>query len=349
MKGFIHIVEIVIVAMVMFLVLFRFSQIPLPEYGISGTKIKLMGNDALFSLDAKGIDWLNKSMVEESLETIFNETGAVFSLELRNVIKPFIRVGCICSPDELSSIRGALKSFTINNRETEFMVEEISTENPGFSLKYDLIIVGNYSLEPFSSRISGFLGAGRGIIEIRGFSDETELGSVQQNFFGLEWDSGTSGSGPVEFSSHAQNPESGFYNIYKYFYHIPNSSGSLPEKPHLFLNFTAQHIAQKEGRSEGVVLQHASGAPALVVNEKIVGGRGRAAWLSPAKSNDLKDEDMKILLRAVAAWAAGQSYNIIKNPIAKEKAVLHYYSAVKRPENPMFQPIEIVLTLGYIY
>lgn len=59
MKGFIHIIEIIIVSLLVFFVFIQFSYVPSMEITWSGAKLKLQGNDLLFSLDRLDMDWTN--------------------------------------------------------------------------------------------------------------------------------------------------------------------------------------------------------------------------------------------------------------------------------------------------
>jgi|GEM_PF-3745956 hypothetical protein len=56
-KGFIHIMEIIIIVIVMFIVLFQFSLIQTQKSDWSRAKLAIQGYDILFSLDRQGVDW----------------------------------------------------------------------------------------------------------------------------------------------------------------------------------------------------------------------------------------------------------------------------------------------------
>jgi hypothetical protein len=82
-KGFIHIVEIIIISLVMFLIVTQFANIPKIKSDWDRAGLVLQGNDLLFSLDEKGVDWLDSSEVESSLEEFLNETTIQYSLKIR--------------------------------------------------------------------------------------------------------------------------------------------------------------------------------------------------------------------------------------------------------------------------
>jgi len=83
MKGFIHIVEIVIISLVMFLVVTQFSSIPQLKSEWPKTRLMLQGNDLLFSLDKTGIGWLNSTEVEDSFAKALNGTTIQYDLSIK--------------------------------------------------------------------------------------------------------------------------------------------------------------------------------------------------------------------------------------------------------------------------
>ena len=92
-----------------------------------------------------------------------------------------------------------------------------------------------------------------------------------------------------------------------------------------------------------------AGASSMIVNDGAVNGAGRTVWMSVGDDNR---DDRWVLLRAAIAWAAGEDYNMIPGTISNPST----FSAVKVIEenNPlpgtgMYQPIEVVLSLGYIF
>jgi hypothetical protein len=129
MKGFMHIVEIIIIAIVIFVVIMQFLSIPLPEIDWSRTKLGLQANDVLYSLEGMGINWFDKDQLAGNLSLVFNDSNVVYNLKLKNIIKPEILVGCICNDSEKRTVEDLLESFEINGRETKFFVEQINPLN----------------------------------------------------------------------------------------------------------------------------------------------------------------------------------------------------------------------------
>ncbi len=73
MKGFMHIVEIVVMCILLFFVFFQLSETPVMQTDWSTALLTLQGNDLLFSLDQKGIDWLSTESVETEISALIPE------------------------------------------------------------------------------------------------------------------------------------------------------------------------------------------------------------------------------------------------------------------------------------
>jgi len=71
-KGFIHVIEIVVISVLILFAFAQFSYVPSMDTDWTKTKLNLQGNDLLFSLDRSGIDWFD----EESVDNALSETLA---------------------------------------------------------------------------------------------------------------------------------------------------------------------------------------------------------------------------------------------------------------------------------
>ncbi|RLJ07234.1 MAG: hypothetical protein DRP12_02615, partial [Candidatus Aenigmatarchaeota archaeon] len=80
MRGFVHILEIMIMGLVLFMLLSQFS---LPSFASNWerARLKLLGWDVLFTLDSSGINWLNSSELEQELERLLPE-NVVYNLTI---------------------------------------------------------------------------------------------------------------------------------------------------------------------------------------------------------------------------------------------------------------------------
>jgi len=332
-KGFIHIVEIVLIVIVMFLVIWQFSYIPKTKTEWSSTKLVFKGNDLLYSLNKKGINWLDSEEVETEFSNAFNRTNILYDLKLTNVIKPHIRVGCICSESQFRTIQNdILKPFTINGIQINFNVSRIDpSDQPEnrISKLYDVIILRDYNISGYL-QMSKYLEYDKGIVEIRDLNaGEINDWQIQKDFFGLEYNTSLHpGSQDIVFTDVASHPNSTYYNIYKYFYQSPTSAGEIIKKPFIFSNFlNSDEKVDITGSDERRIIlrQKDSNSPALIVNSGMVKGFGRAAWLSEGPMS----EEMKKLIRDVVVWAAGDTYRIISNEIISSHAVLSLYTLLK--------------------
>ena len=216
-KGFLHVVEIVIVALMAFLVILQFSYVPKQNTDWAGMKLSTQANDILFSLNKKGVDWFNSTEVDKAISS-FISNNTIYSLKIRNVMKPSIKVGCICSAAEATSLANALRPFDINSQPVSFSVTQISPI--AFSHEYDVIVINDSGLSSYYNQIRQFLAADKGIVQFRSL-DQSEIDSVQTDLFGLKWNNslGNPDTAPVEFRSNMSSEP--YYNIYKYFHNIP--------------------------------------------------------------------------------------------------------------------------------
>ncbi|MCX6814217.1 MAG: hypothetical protein NTY20_00985 [Candidatus Aenigmarchaeota archaeon] len=217
-KGFLHVVEIVIVGLMAFLVLLQFSYMPKQNIDWAGMKLSTQANDILFSLDKKGVDFFNSTELDRAISS-FVSNNTIYSLRIRNVMKPKINVGCICSAAETTSLTNTLQTFEINGQSMSFSVTRI--DPIAFSHEYDVIVINDSNLASYYDQIRQFLGADKGIVEFRHFANLGEIDNVQTNLFNLKWNSSlpNPNADPVGFRSNMSSES--YYNIYKYFHNIP--------------------------------------------------------------------------------------------------------------------------------
>lgn len=317
-KGFIHIVEVIIIVIVMFVVLWQFTYVPKAKTEWSRAKLTLKGNDILFSLDRKGIDWFDPEEIKSEFNRVLGQTNILYDLTLRNVIKPDITVGCICNDTEFLTTTGILESFWINGVYINFTPEQIDpSDQPERYLSefYDVIILWDYNLTGYE-QVSNYLEADRGIVEVRDLDpEEINNFEVQKTLFGLEYNSSLpTGAQNIAFSGLASHPNSTYHNIFKHFYHTPNSTGGLIGEPYTFPDFLGpnERVSPRGGDERRIILrQGVSNASALVVNQGMGEGFGRTAWLSGGPLT----EEMKVLIRDLVTWAAGDTYRAVPNDV----------------------------------
>lgn len=334
-KGFIHIVETIIIVIMMFLVIWQFTYIPGAKTEWSRTKLVLQGNDILFSLDRKGIDWSDSEEVETEFNKHLNQTNILYDLKLRNVIKPRIIVGCICNNTEFATTNEILKPFGTNGRWVNFTLDQIQpSDQPEQYLSeiYDIVLLWDFNLTGYE-QVSAYLKADKGIVEIRDLNaDEINNWGIQKTFFGLQYNDSLSppGAQDVAFTELVSYANSTYYNIFKYFYHTPNSTGGLIEEPYSFPDFLGddEKISPRDGDERRIILmQRGSNSSALIVNQGMGNGFGRTAWLSGYPG--LMSEEMKVLIRDLVVWAAGDTYRVVPNEITINPVIFSLYKVFK--------------------
>ncbi len=344
MKGIIHIFEIVIVALVMFIALFQFTYIPRMEADWPRSKISLMGWDMLFTLDENGVNWLDPTEVQNEIKQILNKTNIQFSVKIRGVPPAGISVGCICSSSEMTTLQNILTNLNLNGENIRFNVSRILPSNISFPHKHDVIFLWDYDIGAHRPEILNYLEEGMGMVEVRDLTSG-DIDSVQADIFGLVWNNSLSpSSNNISFSSSTGTPES--YTIYKYFHHIPNSSGQTYPDPHYFQNFlsSGERVWQRDNNTKRIaMIQENSGVPACIINYGVSGGAGRTAWLSGLGS---LEEDERVLIKSLILWAAGNEFDLVESDIQTEISKFSFFKVLNQN---MYQPIEIEMTLGYLY
>jgi hypothetical protein len=234
MRGFLHIIEIIIISLVMFIIVLQFTFIPPIPGDWPGTKIYLMGNDMLFSLEEKGVSWLDRVELTGEMDALLSGTNIIYDITVENAIKSPILVGCLCSDQETAELKDMLTPFSLNGQKIEFVVNQIDPPgsinffNPVLPLTYDVILLYDYDLGGtnfnYSKEMRNFLGADKGVIQIRDL-DKNKLnytkswGVIQRDYFELKWNPFIlPGTQDIYFSI---TPNLSFYNIQKYTYNIP--------------------------------------------------------------------------------------------------------------------------------
>jgi hypothetical protein len=216
MKGFMHIVEIILVVLMMFFIFTQFSSIPGVSTDWSGVKLKVMGTDVLSSLELRGADWFNESELRDAFSSML-PVNIIYDLRLENVIKPRIRIGCLCSEDEFNELVSILSPgwFVINGENVTFEVTSVGDVGGIFSMDFDVSVFFSYEdLEPHETPVRNFLSHDKGIVEI---FDPENMDSVQNDIFGLRFSTSDPNSNSIPFSGESKIAGNEVYRIRKYF------------------------------------------------------------------------------------------------------------------------------------
>ncbi len=354
MKGFMHMVEIIIVVLAMFVVVVQLVNTPGIDTDWSRVSLSMRANDILNAMEAAGVDWFNGTHVSAAIKSALNASNMVYSVKLRNVIKPGMKVGCICfNSGEFNEVKDALETdLSINGQKPDFRVENITTDDMPFG--YDAIVVMDRNIS--YTNAFKYLANGGGLVEVRDLSLQLagpgenfgDTGFVHQKLFGMAFSNQMPNPSTAEISFNAQAgyPNTTYYNVYNYFYSIPNGTGMKINKTHLFTNFldSGEKIQIILPSAKALLNQTSSGAPALIVNQAVASNKGRTAWLSGGAG--LTGDDMSVLLKSLVIWASGEEYEVVPGftMVSPMRA-----SSFKVYNVEMMQPVEIELTVGAVY
>ena len=221
-KGFLHVMETIIVSLLVFVLAVQFSGIPGTRTDWARSKLTLMGNDLLYSLDRSGINWFNETEVSARLDEALPPTMG-YSLRARLSARPVIRVGCVCDERNFTMLKEEiLTGFYLNGIRRDFIVEMVDPSS--FPVQEDVIIFWGYrDLDAKSlNRLKGHLNSGGGVVEISN-PDQAKVGDqFHSEILNLEWvsDSFYTKSAAAEFSP--SQPSGEIYQVEKLFYGTPH-------------------------------------------------------------------------------------------------------------------------------
>lgn len=359
MKGFMHIVEIVIIVIAMFMVVYQFTNIPAMDTEWSSSKLFIYGNDMLNLLDRMGVDWLSEDGIKASVDNVltFNRTRnttVLYDVRVDGAVKPVMLVGCMCTDDEMQDIEDGLAPFYLNGRPVAFMVEQIDMTNPacpGFSVVNDVTIImpgfaGSVTTSPHTlsqceTQIENYLRAGNGLLLVRNITSgsEVDIQSVERRLFGIGWDeSAVPAARPELLSPNISNANSTLYLIGKYFrnFPVPPYGMKFAGEPQFDLLSPGEKVVPEDSalamRPERNVIaqQGGSALSASIAMSGLVDGRGRTMWISKPESGGFDDNGKnQLLLKAAVAWLAGETYTPVSSQM--ESPVISKLYTLIRP------------------
>lgn len=216
MKGFIHIVEIVVTLMLVFVALNQFSSLYAKGINWSENYLYVAGRDLLYTLG--DIDFYNSSLLQERL-SILKQRNIEYDVRLSNAIKNNIIVGCDCNDQELGMVKGNLSSFFVNDREMIFNLFKMSEVDNWNDL--DVIIYPSVkNLDSSKAALMNFLDSGKGVIEIGAVGAHASE-DVQKTIFNLKTRSDSVIPGDVNIGFNKTTVDKPSYPIAKYFNRLP--------------------------------------------------------------------------------------------------------------------------------
>lgn len=344
-KGFFHIVEIVIISLVMFVVIFQMSSLSFTGEDWSRAELRVKGRDIIQALDTMGTNWMDGGEVDSRLSYVINNSNVNYRLYSGNLPDSIVNVGCFfCTPEEWNRMVFLLRDIEINNVGVSFQPIAPSEE---LLNEADVMVVFDARLESWESEIVRYLEQGKGLVQMRHFTqEEIEDDSVQGGIFGISWNSSlpSHNSNNITFTPGLVQGNR-YYPIKSWFYHIENSSEEFFEEPHEFSYslLAGEKVQVTDLSQERVVLrQLGTNLPACIVRDGVIGGSGRTVWLADGPDTDEK----AVLFTSLVAWASPQRRVIIDNDISKPVGSLSFFTVLG---DEMYQPVELTLELGYLY
>lgn len=227
-KGFIHVVEAVLVSVIAIsMFLFIVEPFSISE-DWSQVKMEKTAEDVLLSLDKNGtlehIMEYNRSNIQERVDSVIgHRAGLEYNIRTENAYKNKIRIGFNCTEcdvrDEQLKIERKLKPPYVNGREIDLQVFSFHWQN---LTRYDIDVVLLNGKEQtslarsHSSKVQRFLSGGNGIVEYSNL-ENNDLGNFRRDVFGLE--DGQDSTDDIEFSN-SQDVGKKNYEPYKLFYGV---------------------------------------------------------------------------------------------------------------------------------
>lgn len=346
-KGFVHIVEVVIVSLMAVLSV-PFLLNPLKgDVDWADARLAVAGKDILETLDnindggesyLQNIMSKNASEITSKIDEIMGPRRTMgFGMRTFGAYKNIIRVGFNCtscvSEDVSGEIATHLTPADVNGRNITFSVFPFQYENID-RLDVDVILIYNNPSqhEPFESRVRNHLSRGRGVVE---FSDLSGANAFQQGIFSLSPGGPPVTGGNQTFVNNDSVAKQG-YEIQKIYYGVSDQ-----QRVHHFNSTESAWInSLVTAPQEKIAVQESNGKAGMVLNAT---GRGRAAWLDYADSDN---DDVRNLLKSAVIWSAPKDWYNIQRAVNTEMERVTY--AVSQGEE-FHEPYYVEMNLWYLF
>lgn len=183
-RGFLHVLEILVVVLVVFALFVQFSILPPLKNDWSTARLQLLSQDALRTLDLQGINWFDPVAVDAGVGGILNSSSIRYDVRVLHAPPLSLRVGCYyCSSAQLDNLGRALASVRVNGENVSATVENATS----FQGEYDVTVTHALPLSGVRSELEAYLRSGKGVVELRDISSSGEVDAVQTDLFGLLW------------------------------------------------------------------------------------------------------------------------------------------------------------------
>ncbi len=228
MKGYIHIIEIILCAFMIMFVLTQFSSLYLKQSSWPKNYLSMASRDTVYTANFLGDDWQNSSFIRTSINKIIFSNVIEYEFGLKNAVKRNVIVGCFCSVGEMALLKTQLSDFGLNNKRITFQVLDITTVQDWSSL--DVVVYAHYqNMDTDRTKIMSFLEKDRGMIMAAALTQAVVTGDATlRDVFGIKWITNTRASSANAVFIPA-SPWNESYDVRKYFYsfRVPNYTKPL--------------------------------------------------------------------------------------------------------------------------
>lgn len=347
-KGFLHVVESLIVIMLVFVVLSQFYSIPRPQHAWSENKLRIMAQDMLYVLDEMQVDWLDASDIENTLSGIAPAIG--YSVRTKQSVLPVMKIGCVCEifADYQTISNSVLTDFTLNGIYRDFQVDQVypldfDLDGPHLS-NYDVLLFRDFPAlsAADAQNLSEYLRGGNGVVEYASLTQAQAGEAWHRQVFGLQWSQSTR---PPDTNAEFQIafPPSKLYDIKK-LYEAINGGTS-------FSNFGTETVFPAPPNEESRILlkqtriytgppNDGRSVPLAVINWNVY-GNGRSAWMSNGTLTDAMNRD---ILKALVIWTAADKEYEVRQDVMLQSAKASFRKVLN---TDMYELMWVELTVGY--
>jgi hypothetical protein len=354
-KGFLHVIEVVIVAMLVFVLLSQFYRIPKAEHPWGTSKLTVMSQDILYIMENMSVDWFNAAQVNDTLYYALPETMG-YALRIRPAVRPVINVSCVCSTQNFTALSGILTDFTLNGIDRSFNLKRIDPSDIILPAPEDtdVIVFWGYpaALGGQQARNLGrHMSMGNGVVEFANLTQGAVDAWWHREIFQLIWvdDSYRPPSDSAEFRYFG--PTDRGYAVREIFDNVPPGVPVFVD----FDNFASESVYPDSGSEDRILVEQEDApyfagtydkkpVPLAVINWG-VNGSGRSAWMSGTDVSAGNDEARQ-LLKALVIWAAGEKDYVIIGGELKQSAKASFRKVLNED---MYEPVRVELALGYHY
>lgn len=359
-KGFLHIAEVIIVAILVFVIISQFYNIPKPSNEWSRTKLTVITQDLIASMEEIGVDWFDPTEVNDTLYNALPRSMG-YTVKLQSYVRPVTNVLCACSSTNYTFLRNnVIYNYTFNGIRREYNFQRtdpgsLDLSPGGAHAQSDVVLLWGIPPSIDVQDLKDYLAGGRGIVL---FSDLTEDDLTTDNLWirdqlNVKWSYSTRPSGTGEFQYF--NPTETGFTVKSIFENDPTYFS--PDSFRDFGSSTERVYPNDDVQKKALVVldnTYTNGVykdlpVPLSIIDWAVEGNGRSAWMSGADismGGPPTNKARRQLLKTLISWtAAGRDYTLADTILAQNSKA----SIRKSYGTDTYEPVRIELTVGYFF